>query len=93
VTARFVEIGNRGQVQGPIRADEIVVGKNAEVENLYGKSIVLRSGATANNIYGGNVVIESHCRIDGEVQYTNELRQCDQVSFAQTPKRVDTLPV
>jgi cytoskeletal protein CcmA (bactofilin family) len=92
VTARSIEIGNRATAHGPIRADEIDVGRGAEVEDLYGKHIVLRSGATAGNVFGENVVIESNCRINGEVQYTDNLRQGEHVYYSQTPRKVDALP-
>jgi predicted acyltransferase (DUF342 family) len=62
------------------------------VEDLFGKHIILRSGASAGNVYGENLLIESNCHISGEVQYTNDLRQGDQVSYAQTPRKVDSLP-
>ena len=73
VTARSVEIGSRGKVHGPIRADEIVVGKGAEVEDLYGKHVLLRTGASAENVYGEDVTVESYCNIRGEVQYTDRV--------------------
>jgi cytoskeletal protein CcmA (bactofilin family) len=92
VTARSVEIANGGKVQGPIRAEEIVIGRHAEVEDLHGKSIILRSGATANNVYGQEIFIESHCRVNGELQYIDELRQSGDIAFAQPPKKVTSLP-
>jgi hypothetical protein len=75
-----------------VRAKEITVGKGAHVENLYGKEILLRNGATAENIYGEYVTIESHCRIDGEIQYTIELREEKDVSFGKQPQKVSILP-
>jgi predicted acyltransferase (DUF342 family) len=62
------------------------------VEDLYGKHIVLRSGSSAGNVYGESVLIESNCHVNGEVQYTNDLRQGDNVSYAQIPKKVNSLP-
>ena len=92
VTARFIEIGKRGEVRGPIRADQVIIGREAHAENIYGKKILLRSGAHAENIYGENITIESNCQISGEVQYTIELRMNEHVSLAKAPQKVDKLP-
>jgi cytoskeletal protein CcmA (bactofilin family) len=92
VKARSVEIGSRGTIHGPVRAEEITIGKEAHVENLYGKEILLRSGATAENVYGEYITIESHCRVNGETQYTNELRQERDVSFGKPPEKVNAVP-
>jgi cytoskeletal protein CcmA (bactofilin family) len=92
VTARFIEIGKRGEAHGPLRADEVIVGKDAHVETVWGKEIVLRTGANAENVYGESVTIESHCHIHGEVQYTRELRLGENVSLTKAPEKVDKLP-
>lgn len=92
VTARLVEIGKRGEVRGPIRADEVLLGKDARVETIYGKRVILRTGALAENVYGEDVSIESDCRVRGETQYTNELKVNGNVSFGQSPRKVDKLP-
>jgi len=91
VVAHSVEIGNRAVVHGSVRAQEIDVGRDAEVEDLYGGRIILRGGVSASNVYGESLTIESHCQIRGEVQYTKDLRQGDYVSYAHTPKKVDSL--
>jgi cytoskeletal protein CcmA (bactofilin family) len=92
VHARSVEIGNRGTIQGPVRAEEIIIGKGASAENLYGKRILLKNGAAAENVYGECVTVESHCRINGEVQYTTELREDNHVTYGNPPRKVSTLP-
>jgi cytoskeletal protein CcmA (bactofilin family) len=92
-TASFIEIGRRGEVRGPIKADQVIIDKEAHVENIYGGKVLLRSGAYAENIYGESIIIESDCQISGEVQYTNELRMGEHVSLAKSPKKVDTLPL
>jgi cytoskeletal protein CcmA (bactofilin family) len=92
VTAHLVEIGRRGKVRGPIKADQVIIGRDAHAENIYGKKIQLRSGAHAENVYGENITIESNCHISGEVQYTGELRMNENVSLGKTPQRVDRLP-
>jgi predicted acyltransferase (DUF342 family) len=92
VSGRVVEIGRRGEVRGPMRADQIIIGKEARAGSIYGREVLMESGAQAENVYGESVTIESHCQIRGEVQYTNELRVGDNVSLAKTPTRVDKLP-
>jgi cytoskeletal protein CcmA (bactofilin family) len=89
---RYVEIGRRGRVQGPIRADKVVIGKDARVESIYGKRILLETGAEAQDVYGESITIESHCRINGEVSYTNDLRLDRNISLAKEPKKVESLP-
>jgi len=44
-------------------------------------------------VYGESVTIESHCRINGEVRYTGDLRIGDHVSLAKEPKKTDSLPI
>jgi cytoskeletal protein CcmA (bactofilin family) len=75
-----------------LRAEEIEIERDARVENVYGKRILLRSGASANNVYGEEITIESHCRINGETQYTRELRVAPRASLTKTPQKVDKLP-
>ena len=93
VTARFIEIGKRGEVRGPIKADQVIIGREAHAENIYGKKIFLRSGAHAENVYGENITSESNCQISGEVQYTIELRMSEHASLAKAPQKVAKLPV
>ena len=92
VTAQSVEIGRRGKVLGPIKADQVVINRDAHAEDIYGKKILLRNGAHAGNVYGENITIESNCHVSGEVHYTGELRISDHVSLDKEPQKVDTLP-
>lgn len=91
-TARYIEIGKRGEVQGIIRADHVHVGRYARVGDIFGRKIILGSGAQADNIYGENVVIESDCQISGDIQYINELKMGENVSLSKQPQKVSTLP-
>jgi cytoskeletal protein CcmA (bactofilin family) len=91
-SAYSVEIGTKGKVRGPIRADQAIVGRDADVETVYGNRILLRRGARAESIYGESVTIESDCHIDGEVKYTKELKIGEHVSLTRPPQKVDTLP-
>jgi len=90
--AHFVEIGRRGKVRGPIKADRVVIGRDAHAEDINGKKVLLRSGVHAENVYGENITIESNCHISGEVRYTGELKINENVSLAKPPRKVDTLP-
>lgn len=69
----------------------LIIGKEAHVETIFGKKILLRSGTYAENLYGENIAIESDCRISGDVQYINELRIGDNVSLAKSPQKVDKI--
>ena len=90
--AHFAEIGRRGKVIGPIKADQIDIGRDAHAENLHGKKVLLRSGAHAKNVYGEEITIESRCRISGDVQYTSNLRVNRDASLAKPPQKVNKLP-
>ena len=92
LTAAFIEIGRRGEVRGDLKADEVIIGKDAQAENVFGKRILLRRGASVANVYGEEITIESDCNIAGEIQYTHELRADAHVSMAKTPVKVDKLP-
>jgi cytoskeletal protein CcmA (bactofilin family) len=90
--AQSVELGRRGEVKGSLKAERIIIGKEAHAESIYGKEIFLRSGAHAENVYGENIFVESHCQISGEVQYTNSLNIGEHVSLAKPPRKVEALP-
>jgi len=62
------------------------------VENVYSKEVLLRTGAEAENVYGERITIEAHCRIHGEILYTDKLQLGEDVSLAKNPQRVSTLP-
>lgn len=90
--AHFVEIAKRGTVRGLIKADSVIVGKEASVEDISGKEIYLKSGATAENIYGELIKIDPYCRIHGDLHYTRELKIGENVSLTKVPQKVDNLP-
>lgn len=90
-SASFIEIGRKGEIKGPIRANEIIIGKDAHVEDIHGKRILLKSGAQAQNVYGESVTIEPHCYVSGEINYTSELRIAE-ATLPRTPRKVAQLP-
>ncbi|MDH5447755.1 MAG: hypothetical protein OEY24_01215 [Candidatus Bathyarchaeota archaeon] len=91
VSASYVRIGRRGKVRGPMKADEAVVSRRAQVEDVYAKIITLERDAKARNLYGERIRLESGCNVYGEVQYTESLETERGVTFAKTPQKVDKL--
>jgi cytoskeletal protein CcmA (bactofilin family) len=87
-----VEIGRRGEVRGLIKADEVVIGERARVEDIYANRIVLEEEARARNMYGARIRLESDCHVYGEAQYTESLETEHGVTFARSPQKVSKLP-
>jgi cytoskeletal protein CcmA (bactofilin family) len=92
VKASYVVIGRRGKVIGPIRADEVLISRRANVEEVYSGKINMEENARARNLYGERIYIESGCHIEGEAQYTANLETEKDVSFAKSPVKVEKLP-
>jgi len=92
VKANTIEIGDRGRVRGSLVADAIRIGERADVEELYGKNIVLEESCRAKLVHGVDLRIESRCRIEGAVLYTGSMNADDDVSFSVEPKKVESLP-
>ena len=93
VKAPYVRIGRRGEVTGPIRANEVLISEGARVEDVCARTITMEERARARNLYGERIFIESECHIYGEVQYTESLRIERGVSFATPPVKVEKLPL
>ena len=79
-------------MRGDLRAEEIVIGRDAIVGNVYGRRVLLRSGASANSMYGEEITVEPDCRVNGEIRYTRDLRVAEGASLANAPQKVDKLP-
>ena len=92
VNASFIEIGRRGKVTGPVRANEVLIGERARVEDVYSDEITMAEEAQARNLYGQRIRVESGCRIEGEVRFTQSLESEKGVFYAKPPVRVDKLP-
>jgi cytoskeletal protein CcmA (bactofilin family) len=90
--AQRIEIGRRGEVEGPMVAERVLVRERGRVEDVHGGDVVLRRGCRADNVYGSNVTLEDGCRISGVVQYTGDLRLERDVRLASGPEKVDNLP-
>lgn len=92
VQASYVSIGRRGKVEGPIKADEVLIKKGATVEDVYAQMITLERKAEAKNLYGERIRLESGCQITGDVKYTEKLEVASGVAFARDPQKVTQLP-
>jgi cytoskeletal protein CcmA (bactofilin family) len=92
VAAGSLEIGRRSEVKGPIRANEVIIGDTASVEDIHARSIFVGERARARNLYGERITIESGSHISGEVHYTESLQAERNVFFARTPYKVSKLP-
>jgi cytoskeletal protein CcmA (bactofilin family) len=92
VAVGSLEIGRRSEVKGPIRANEVIIGDRASVEDIHAKNIFVGERTRARNLYGENITIESGCHVSGEVYYTESLRTERNVFFAKTPNKVNKLP-
>jgi len=92
VNASFVEIGRRGKVTGPIRANEVLVGERACVEDVYADEITMEMNAEARNLYGKRIRVESGCRIGGEVRFIESLESEKGVFYSKPPVKVEKLP-
>jgi cytoskeletal protein CcmA (bactofilin family) len=90
--ARNIEIGKRGEVEGPLVGETILIRDRARVEDVHGQRVTLRRGCRAHNVYGATVVIEDGCRISGEMKYTERLEADRDVAFAVGPAKVEKLP-
>lgn len=81
----------RGPKTARARAQRAIIGRDARIENIHGKEVLLRTGAEAEEVYGERITIEAHCRIDDGILQTDELRLAENVSLAKNPKRTSTL--
>jgi predicted acyltransferase (DUF342 family) len=82
----------RGPKTARARAQRAIIGRDARIENIYGKEVLLRTGAEAEDVYGERITIEAHCRIHGEILYTDELRLGENVSLAKNPQKTSSPP-
>jgi len=91
IRAERFEIGKRGEVIGPIYARVAIIGRRANVEDVYAEEIRMKRGSSARNLHGKRIYIDDECRIYGEIKYTEELVTGEHVSFAKSPEKVDSL--
>jgi cytoskeletal protein CcmA (bactofilin family) len=90
--AEYIELGRRGEAEGPLIAKSVLVRDRGRVEDVYAESVTLRRNCRARNIYAARIQIESDCRIGGEVKYTDSLRAEHNVMFGTEPEKTEKLP-
>ena len=91
VAAGSLEVGRRSEVKGSIRANEVIIGDGASVEDIHAKNIFVGRTSRARNLYGERITIESGCQVSGDVYYSESLQAEKNVFFARTPHKVSQL--
>jgi len=87
-----IEIGRRGEARGPLVAEEVVVGEDAEVEDIYGGVVTLRRGSRIRNVYAVDLRVENGVELREHVVYSDHLRVDRRVSFFSQPEKAEKLP-
>jgi hypothetical protein len=90
--AARIEIGRRGEARGPLVADEIVIGDDAEVDDIYGGVVTLRRGSRVGNVYAVDLRVENNVEFRERVMYSDHLRLDRRVSFSAPPEKTEKLP-
>jgi hypothetical protein len=73
-------------------AEEVVVGEDAEVEDIYGGVVTLRRGSRIGNVYAVDLRVESGVELREHVMYSDHLRLDRRVSFYAQPEKTEKLP-
>ena len=91
INAKYFKIKRRGEVQGTVNAEIIIVSSRATTDDLYGKDIRIEENARVKNVYGESITIEEGARVSGEILYTNDFYAEDGVKTKEAQK-VKALP-
>jgi len=89
--AARIEVGKRGEVEGPLVGQVIIVKDRSRVEDIHGDDVQVRGGCRTGSIYGRRVRIEGGCDVDS-VQFTESLRADPSVRFRTAPQKTEKLP-
>jgi cytoskeletal protein CcmA (bactofilin family) len=92
VVAHSFETSRRSEVKGRICANQVIIGDEAIVEDVYAKSITMGERSSARNMYGERINIESGAHINGEIRYTEHLQAERDVYLGKNPREVGKLP-
>ena len=92
VVADSLETGRRSEAKGMIRANQVIIGDEAIIEDVYAKSITMGERSYARNLYGKRINIESGAHINGEIRYTEHLQTERNVYLGKNPRKVSKLP-
>ncbi|MGD2200687.1 MAG: hypothetical protein PVJ38_03515 [Candidatus Bathyarchaeota archaeon] len=87
-----IDIGRRGEAEGPLIAGRVLVRERARVEDVYADTVYLRRGSRAVNIYARKVTVENRCIITGQVKFTEEVNIDRDARLSYEPEKVESLP-
>ncbi|HUS77762.1 MAG TPA: hypothetical protein VM050_03765, partial [Patescibacteria group bacterium] len=87
-----IEIGRRGEAQGPLIARSVMIRSRGRVEDIHAEEVHIRSNSRVGSIYADRIEVESGCRIRGEVKYTGSLDAESGVEFSREPEKTEKLP-
>jgi len=90
--ASRVTIGSKGRISGPVVAKEALLEEEAEAEDIYADYLTMEEKSKARNVYVRKAYIMRDCVITGELQYTEELKTEEKVTFGEKPKKTENLP-
>ena len=91
--AARIEIGRHGEARGPLVAEEVVIGDDAEVDDIYGGVVTLRRGSRVGKVYAVDLRVENNVEFRGRVLYSDRLRLDRRVSFFAPPEKAEKLPL
>jgi hypothetical protein len=87
-----IEIGRRGKAVGPLVGREVVVQRDADVEDVWGERVVMLRGAHARNVYTGILDADEGSDVSGCVLFTQKLHVERGVRFTAQPVKSEKLP-
>lgn len=87
-----IEIGKKGEVEGPLIANRVYLRDKVEAEDIYAKHAILRRNCRVRNVYADRIQIESGSDISGKVLYTDSLEADTGVQFRVNPEKTEKLP-
>jgi len=90
--AKRFEIGREGKVWGPIVADEVKIGRGAEVEDVYADRLMMDEDSSAHNAYAKVACLGPGAKVSGQLLYTESIMLGEGVKVASGPKKVEKLP-
>ncbi len=89
---RTFEIGKKGEVIGPIVAENVKIGRKASVEDIYADRLELGEDSSARNVYAREAYLREGCEVTGELLYVDKLELGRNVKTYSEPRKVEKLP-
>jgi predicted acyltransferase (DUF342 family) len=90
--AKTIQLGQRSEVLGVLVGEDVRIGDNARVEDVYADTLEMGERVRARNVYAKDARFESRCRISGEVKYVDRIESEPDVEFAKPPLKTSDLP-